>query len=91
MHRSKTAEEVFANRFETKSAGLLNETPVTNNQITWADLIFVMEDFQIAELRKKFPVECEGKRIVCLDIPRTYLYQQPKLIELLKSQVDKLL
>ena len=36
LHRSPTAEEVFRGRFETRSAGLYNEAPVTAEQLEWA-------------------------------------------------------
>lgn len=91
MHRSKTAEELFKERFETKSAGLFNETPVSASQIKWADSVAVMEPFQVTELRKRFPSECRKKQFVCLDILDEYVYNQPELIERLKLKVDKLL
>jgi len=42
QNRSKTAEELFKDRFNTRSAGLYNEKPVTEKQISWADVIIVM-------------------------------------------------
>ena len=44
QNRSKTAEELFKNKFLTKSAGLFNEQPVTEKQLSWADTIVVMEE-----------------------------------------------
>ena len=55
QNRSKTAEELFKNKFKTKSAGLYNEKPVTEKQIGWADVIVVMEDSQRSEIAKRFP------------------------------------
>ena len=54
-NRSKTAEELFKNKFNTQSAGLYNEKPVSKKQIKWADKIMVMEDEQRTELSKIFP------------------------------------
>lgn len=86
-HRSVTAEEIFADRYETKSAGLFNDTPVTAEQLEWADLVIVMEDFQRGELNTRFPKQYMKKRILCLDIPDIYLYMSPELVELLKSKM----
>jgi len=55
QNRSKTAEELFKNKFKTKSAGLYNEKPVTEKQISWADVIVVMDDSQRSEIAKRFP------------------------------------
>ena len=87
MHRSKTAEELFKNEFETKSAGLYNEEPVKESQIKWADLVVVMEEEQRHELAKRFPKVYMQKHIVCLDIPDIYHYNQPELIHLLKRKM----
>jgi len=91
QNRSKTAEELFKNKFETKSAGLYNEKPVTKQQISWANTIIVMEECQRSELAKRFPKEYMQKRILSLDVPDTYNYNQPELVNLLKSKIDDLL
>lgn len=90
-NRSKTAEELFQDRFTTSSAGLYNEKPITEKQIEWADLVVVMEDSQRAELAKRFPKLYMQKRIISLEIPDVYKYQQPELVELLKSKVPEVL
>ena len=89
-HRSKTAEELFKTKFLTKSAGLFNQTPVTPNQIKWADTIIVMEDFQRTEISKRFPIQYMRKRILSLDIPDRYSYKQPALINILQSKINEL-
>ena len=33
QNRSKTAEEIFRNKFKTKSAGLFNEKPVSKKEL----------------------------------------------------------
>ena len=90
QNRSKTAEEIFKDRFNTKSAGLYNIVPVSEKQISWADIIIVMEDFQRSEIAKRFPKQYMLKRILSLDIPDVYHYNQPELVEILKSKVDEL-
>ncbi len=91
QNRSKTAEEIFKGTFTTRSAGLYNERPVTENEIAWADLIVVMDDAQRAELAKRFPNHYLLKRIVSLDVPDVFRYQQPELVELLKTRVEEVL
>ncbi|HLG24657.1 MAG TPA: phosphotyrosine protein phosphatase [Candidatus Nanoarchaeia archaeon] len=90
QNRSKTAEEIFKNKFETKSAGLYNQKPLTRKQLSWADLIVVMEDSQRTEIAKRFPKEYLQKRIISLNIPDIYNYQQPELNQLLKNKAELL-
>lgn len=87
QNRSKTAEEMFKGTFTTRSAGLYNEHPVSEEQLEWADVIVVMEDTQRTDLAKRFPTQYLQKRIVSLGIPDVYHYQQPELVEILKSRV----
>lgn len=90
-HRSRTAEEVFKEFFETKSAGLYNEKPVSESELSWADTIAVMEEEQRIELAKRFPQVVMQKRIVSLGIPDVFRFNQPELIDALKSKVNELL
>ena len=90
QNRSKTAEDVFKNKFKAKSAGLFNEKPITQAQIEWADTIIVMEDFQRNEIAERFPKQYMQKRILSLDIPDVYHYNQPELVKILKSKVNEL-
>lgn len=87
QNRSRTAEELFKGRFETKSAGLYNEKPVTKRQISWADTIIVMEESQRREIAARFPELYMQKRIISLDIPDVYHYNQPSLIHILNSKM----
>ena len=90
QNRSKTAEEIFKGRFQTKSAGLYNEKPVTAKQLSWADVIVVMEDTQRAEIAKRFPKQYMQKRILSFDIPDVYHYNQPELVGILKLKISEL-
>ncbi len=90
QHRSKTAEELFKDRFETKSAGLFNANPVTEKQIEWADVVAVMEDFQRSEIAKRFPKQYLKKKIVSLSIPDAYRCNDKSLITLLEKRVKEL-
>lgn len=90
QNRSKTAEEIFKTIFETKSAGLYNDNPLTAQQLEWADLVMVMEEAQRKELAKRFPRQYLAKQILNLDIPDIYKYNQPELINILRSKVTDL-
>lgn len=90
QNRSKTAENLFKSKFETKSAGLYNEKSVTEKQLEWADKIIVMEDSQRSEIAKRFPKQYLKKQILSLNIPDIYNYNQPELIKMLKSKINKL-
>ena len=89
-NRSKTAESLFKGKFETKSAGLYNEKPVTGKQLSWADIVVVMEDAQRTELASRFPKQYMQKKIISLNIPDIYHYNQPELVNVLKSRMGKL-
>ena len=66
QNRSKTAKELYKDKFETRSAGLYNEKPVTKRQISWANTIIVMEEDQRKEIAKRFPGEYAQKYKVFL-------------------------
>ncbi len=89
QNRSKTAEELFKDRFNTKSAGLFNDKPVAASAVEWADTVIVMEESQRAEIAKRFPKQYLKKRILSLDIPDIYHHNQPELIEILKAKVEE--
>ena len=77
LNRSRTAEELFSSRFHTKSAGLYNEKPLTEKQLSWADVVVVMEDEQRSEIASRFPSQYMKKRILSARIPDIYAYRQP--------------
>ena len=85
-NRSKTAEELFRSKYQTKSAGLYNSKPVTAKQISWADVIVVMEEEQRQEVSKRFPQLSLQKRVLNFDVPDVYNYNDPKLIKSLQSR-----
>ena len=85
------AEELFKNQFETTSAGLYSEKPVTKEQMVWADIVAVMAEDQRHELGNRFPKLYMEKRILNLDIPDLYYYDQLELKEILKERVEKVI
>src|SRR3989344_8689718 len=89
-NRSKTAEEIFKDKFETKSAGLYNANPVTKKEFLWADAIVVMGDGHRSEIADRFPYIYVEKRILSLDIHDVYHYNQPSLVKSLKTKINSL-
>ena len=93
--RSPTAEQVFSKRrdIEVASAGTNHdaETPLTNELVAWADIIFVMEKMHRAKLQKKFKAGLKKARIICLDIPDDYGFMDPALVRLLEVRVSRYL
>ncbi len=90
-HRSRTAEELFKEQFETRSAGLFNENPLSEKELTWADIVVVMEDFQRKEIAKRFPKLYMQKQILSLDVPDVFHYNQAQLIDILNERMKALL
>lgn len=90
--RSRTAEAIFNNytNCEAKSAGINSGAKVKlhSELITWADIIFVMEQKHKLYLQQNFFLEASKKKIVVLGISDNFSFMQPKLIDLLKINVE---
>ena len=91
QHRSRTAAEVFSGTFQTTSAGLYSDRPVTEAQLAQADVIIVMEEGHRTEIGTRFPSLYLQKRILVLGIPDIYGYEQPELVRLLRVRMRRLL
>src|SRR6478752_8452627 len=93
--RSPTAEAVFAEYpgIEASSAGTSvdADNPVSADQIEWADIVVAMEEVHRRRLRKRFPDQLKGKKIVVLGIPDEYGYMNPELIDLLRQRASRFL
>ena len=93
--RSQTAEQVFSQwpGVEADSAGLNNdaETPLSLEQVDWADVIFVMEKPHRTKLNRQFRRYLDGKRVICLDIADNYAFMQPELVQLLETKAGRFL
>jgi predicted protein tyrosine phosphatase len=88
--RSPTAEAIFANHpgIEVDSAGLNHDaiSPLSPEQIAWADLILVMERSHLTRLNRKFRSHLRGKQVAVLAIPDRYEYMEGELIALLMQK-----
>ena len=89
--RSPTAERVFENTqgISVMSAGLAPDavSPLSPEEVEWADVIFVMERAHRSKLQKMFGAYLKDQRVVCLDIPDDYVYMDPDLVALLQQRV----
>jgi predicted protein tyrosine phosphatase len=87
--RSPTAELLFKNHplHAARSAGTSNKARIKVNQkmIDWADVIFLMERKHQQRLKMLFAVTLDQKPLIVLDIEDNYPYNDPELIEILKT------
>ena len=93
--RSPTAELLFKNHpaHNAKSAGTSERARIKLNQklIAWADVIYVMERKHKELLRLRFAEAICDKKIEVLNIPDKYSFQDPELIDILKSALAEYL
>ena len=82
---------MMKDKFNTKSAGLFNEKPVQKETIAWADTIIVMEEQQRKEIAKRFPKYYLQKRILNLNIPDIYQYNQYELKKRIKESINRVI
>lgn len=89
--RSLTAEKLFAGRagISVKSAGIASSARVRVSEklLSWADLIFVMEQRHQDFIMEQFQDSASNKQIICLDIPSGYQLNDLELIEMLEKGV----
>lgn len=89
--RSPTAEAVFSSYsdWEVRSAGLKNSSDVQigDDDVEWADYIFVMENFHKKKLQDKFGNVLNKQNVICLAIPDNYKYMDEALIKILEMKV----
>ncbi|MES2765074.1 MAG: protein tyrosine phosphatase [Bacteroidota bacterium] len=90
--RSRTAETIFKNSqiHNVKSAGTDPGARVklSENMLSWADVIFVMEDKHRRIIQQKFPSKVFKNKIEVLEIPDAYQYMDEELILTLKAAMQ---
>jgi protein-tyrosine phosphatase len=93
--RSRTAESIYSDdsRYIVKSAGISKNAHVklSEDLISWADIVFVMENKFKDIIVELYPIESLSTKIVSLDIPDNYYYMETQLVELIKSRVNSFL
>ena len=89
--RSRTAEYIFKNdvRFNIRSAGLSpkSDRKLSENDLHWADLVFVMETEQRSKIRELY-THLELPRIEVLNIPDDYEFMDEELVEILTDKIN---
>ena len=80
---------MFFDRLALRSAGTERDAdnPVSRDDVSWADTVFVMESRHRKRLQNMFGSALAQKRIVVLGIPDDYEFMQPELIELLEERM----
>lgn len=90
-NRSRTAAEIYSKKFNTSYAGFysFNKSLLLKEQmLEMADAIFVMEKSHIENLVTNYEDYYFNKRIINLEIPDVYSYNQPELVDLLKKKIN---
>lgn len=95
--RSKTAEDYFSVNYPSinfdsagtnwKTCNQLGTNFITQDQLEWADKVYVMENKHLKKLNEIFGNSYFNK-IEKLNIKDIYKYNQKELIELLKDKLD---
>ncbi len=89
--RSRTAEYIFKNdnRFNVRSAGLSpkSDRKISENDLHWADLVFVMETKQRAKIWDIYN-HLALPDIEVLNIPDEYEFMDDVLVELLTDKIN---
>ena len=87
LQRSPTAEKIFKDKYDTKSAGIADtaKVPLTSELLEWADIVFVMEEGHRKFISGKFPNL--KKKIINLDIHDRYYFMDEELVKVLKEKV----
>lgn len=93
--RSPTAEQVWRKHpsLSVRSAGTSQNArhPVSAGDLSWAHVIFVMEEKHKSRLLAEFRRILENKPIHVLDIPDEYKFMEPELVELVRESVGAVL
>lgn len=89
-HRSVAAEEEFVDLFETRSRGLYGGNLLTESDIEWAEVTFIMEEEMRAEIISRF-ASAKEKKIFCLNIDGSYVYSSPDLRLRMRQKVQSLI
>lgn len=92
--RSRTAEHIFKNdyRFNIRSAGLSpkSDRKISENDLNWADVVFVMESEQRAKIRSLYS-HLEMPLIEILNIADDYEFMDDELVEMLSDRINETL
>ena len=90
--RSPTAERMYRDdgRFSVRSCGLSMQSrrPIREEDLEWAEVIFVMESKHRSRLVEQYRHVLEAKHVHVLDIPDDYRFMDPELMEMIRDRVE---
>ncbi|MDQ3058357.1 MAG: phosphotyrosine protein phosphatase [Pseudomonadota bacterium] len=93
--RSPTAEQIWRKHpaLSVRSGGTSPNArhPVSVNDLTWAQVILVMEEKHKSRLLAAYRRVLGNKPIHVLDIPDEYKFMEPELVDLLRQSVGAIL
>ena len=93
--RSPTAERVFRGRpgVDTRSRGLAASARarLSEADLRWADMVLVMEESHLKQLRREHRALFDELEVYVLDIPDEYQLMDPELVQMLEDAVGPLL
>jgi predicted protein tyrosine phosphatase len=93
--RSPTGEALYRKQsgINARSAGTKSSARrrIRSDDITWADVILVMEDSHLRQIKQQFRSETAQADIHVLDIPDDYAFMQAELIDLIRDATDAVL
>ena len=93
--RSPTAERVFRGRpgIDTRSRGLAASarSRLSEADLRWADIVFVMEEAHLKQLRREHRPLVDDVEVHVLDIPDEYDLMDPELVRMLEDSVAPVL
>lgn len=88
--RSATAARIYAQKYNTRSAGSENYAliPVTHELLLWADEVVFVNPENHRRTTERFDLDTFKCKIVILNIPDKYEHMHPKLIESFHEQYE---
>jgi len=89
--RSPTAEQIWRDHpglvVHSRGVSPNARRSISEDDLQWADIIFVMEDRHKSRIQSQFGRWIANKPIHVLDIPDDYTFMQPELVEELRRSV----
>ena len=90
--RSPTGESIYRDdpRLAVRSRGTASSARQTirSADLSWADLVLVMEDKHQSRLRAEFPGETRFLQIEVLHIPDDYKFMDKELVEMIQTAAE---
>ena len=76
-----------------RSRGTSNSAarPIRSGDLTWANLVLVMEQKHGSRLRAEFPDETDSLLIEVLHIPDDYRYMSAELVQFIRTAADPII